>query len=123
MAGDGTKSIKLNDSLLGHTKIQSTYETRFGFSYTAGIKALCDSFKNRTWWILDIILSFQPALFKEEFQRWEILKREYDLVLIICYDLSGKEIVHEIFSNKKIDGDCTLLIETNIILLPSEKSS
>lgn len=89
---------------------------------TDGAKAFFD--RNKCYWFLDIICSYQPELphkHMDGFQVWEITRLDGDSALITCEDGNYNRIIEQ-----KIDFTDfpymkgTLWIEDNIILLPTE---
>jgi hypothetical protein len=111
----------LNDSLSQYTGTESYHKTPFGFFYTDGIVALFTSFETTSWWILDVILSYQPQLKNEDFQQWKVTKKSADAAVVICDDGNGKELVKQEIPFSDISGNCTIWVENNVIYLPSER--
>lgn len=61
----------LNDGLGEYTGTEGYHKTILpGYVLTDGAKAAADKFK--AYWLIDVILSYQPELKKELFQIWTI---------------------------------------------------
>lgn len=116
------KNLKnLNDSLVNFSVTKNYYKTHLGFVYTDGIKALCENFETTSWWILDIIMSYQPQLFKEEFQRWSVIKNVDGSATVTCEEGDYKELIRKEIQFSDISGNCTVILENGILHLPNEE--
>lgn len=111
----------LNDLLSDYTGTEHHHKTPFGFFYTDGIVALFTKFETTSWWILDVILSYQPQLKKEDFQQWKVIKKSADAATVICDDGNDKVLIIQEIPFSDISGNCTIWVENNVIYLPSER--
>lgn len=111
--------MNANDSLRQYTCTDNYYRHFHGILFTDGVKALCDLFK--CYWLLDIVVSYQPQLKEADFQVWTITKRPDGTALVTCTDgndgvLRAQEIE---FTDFPAD-EATLWVEFGVVLLPSE---
>ncbi len=120
MARRNRDICNLNDYFKEFVGIENLYKTTFGFNYTDGIKALCSSFEPDLWWLVKVITSYQPQLFKEEFQQWKLYTVDGHLSILICDNGNGEELIRKEINVADVAGNCTIWIEANIIFLPSE---
>lgn len=114
-------SINLNDKLSHFTGTEKYYKTNFGFHFTDGVKALCESLETSSWWLLDVILSYQQQLIKEEFQQWKLTKNGEYSATVTCDDGNNNILVTQEIPYTDISGNCTIWVEANVIYLPSER--
>ena len=87
--------------------------------FTDGIKALADNYE--AYWLLDIVVSYQPELKGEEFQVWKLMKYDDGSALVECTNGNGKKLKAQVvpYTDFKAD-EATVWVEGNVILLPSE---
>jgi hypothetical protein len=92
---------------------------QFGLVLTDGAKALADNFQ--CYWFLDIIASYQAQLNNQPFQVWTMKKFEDGSAIVKCTDGNDRVLQRQEipFTDFKAD-ECTLWVEGNVILLPSE---
>jgi uncharacterized repeat protein (TIGR04076 family) len=108
-----------NDYLKQHNCSDEFFKFNFGLIITEGTKAMADQFE--CYWLVDVIASFQPTLKKEPFQVWTMKKLEDGSAIVKCTDGNDRVLQRQEipFTDFKAD-ECTLWVEGNVILLPSE---
>ncbi len=111
--------MNANDRLRDYNCTDNYYKHYFNTVYTEGIKALCSEFE--CYWFLDIIVSYQPELVKEEFQVWKLLKNSDDSAIVTCTDGNDKTLKQQQIPYTDFKADEAIVwVEFNVILLPSE---
>jgi len=108
-----------NDQLMGYNCSEKFYKANFSFLYTEGVKELVKRFK--CYWLLEIIISYQSQLKKEEFQVWALERNENNTAKVIATDGNGKVLVTQLIPYTDFEPQsATVWVENNIILLPME---
>ena len=108
-----------NDQLREYTGSENYFAYNFGYCYTDGVRALVNMFE--CYWLLDIIVSYQPQLRGEEFQVWTLTVKEDHTAVVSCTDgndkiLKSQEIPFIDFKAK----EAMIWVEGDVMLLPSE---
>lgn len=108
-----------NDQFSHHSGTENYYTLAPGLLITDGCKDLAETFE--CYWLLTLIMSYQPQLSKQEFQAWKLVKNENGSADVTCDDGNGKILKkqHVPYTDFKAD-ECTLWCVNNIIILPSE---
>ena len=112
-------NMNANEALPGFTGSGRYYRHLSGMRFTEGVNALCDHFE--CYWFLDLVVSYQPQLSREEFQAWTLGKNEDSSAVVICTDgndniLQTQEIPWTDFAA----SEATVWVENGVVLLPSE---
>ena len=111
--------MNANDYLKQHNCSDEFFKYNFGLVITEGTKAMADQF--HCYWLLDIIVSYQPELKRHQFQVWKLFVLDDSSAIVKCTDgndkvLKRQEVPFTDFTAK----EATLWVEGNVILLPSE---
>lgn len=109
--------MNANDRLLHYNCSDNYYKHLQGLVYTDGVRALCTQFK--CYWLLDLIASHQPQL-REEFQVWKLTRNGYTATIKATDGNDNKLITQHIPYTDFEADECTIWIEGNVMLLPSE---
>lgn len=99
------------------------YYSYFNLKLTDGVKYLAD--KGECWWLLDVILSYQPEYYQVPFQLWELnIDKEEDkraAVITMREDSNTKALVTQKIPYTDFPLDyLKLYVIDRVILLPSE---
>jgi hypothetical protein len=95
------------------------YRYTAGYLLTEGVKEMAERFK--CYWLLDVIISYQPTLRNQPVQTWKIFKRKGNTATVQCEDGNGVELKkqHIPFTDFEANSGTIWVIE-NVLLLPSE---
>lgn len=109
-----------NSIFTEHTCTENYYKHIFGFVYTDGVKALASRFS--CYWLLDVILSYQPELKNDQYlQVWRLSVNEDNSALVRCEDGNGIVLKSQKVPFTDFDAKtCTIWVSDGVILLPSE---
>ncbi len=89
--------------------------------YTDGVKDLAENC--RAYWLIDLVMSYQfiPAIKREEFQVWRLLKNQDNTFIIKCTDGNEREIATQLIPLCDFPYDAaTLWLSAGVLLLPCE---
>ncbi len=114
------KSIKnANELFKHHSSTDGYFNYSFDMMYTDGIESLVEKFE--CYWLLDVICSYQSGLKNHDFQVWTIEVSNDSSAVVICTDGNDNILRKQRipFTDFKAET-CTLWVEGNVILLPSE---
>ena len=111
--------MNANEQLREFNGSENYYAYNFGYAYTDGVRALVNMFE--CYWLLDIIVSYQPQLRSEDFQVWTLGVNGDRSAVVLCCDgndkiLKSQEIP---FTDFKAT-EATIWVEGDVMLLPSE---
>jgi len=75
MAKEKIKTTEDLEALLtGFTGTENWYKHWLGFKYTDGVKYMADV--SGSYWLLDVVGSYQPQLSRAEFQIWRMQSKD-----------------------------------------------
>lgn len=108
-----------NEQLCHYTGTEAYHQYFFNMLLTDGVKAMAEEFQS--YWMLDIIVFWQPWIEEKDFQVWKLEVKEDASAVVTCTDGNGvllkqKEIPFTDFTAK----EATIWVEGNVLLLPSE---
>lgn len=111
--------MNLNKLYLDYSGGGDQYKLAFGHTCTEGTKALCNDFK--CFWMLDVILSYQPELLNESFQTWKLERTEGDAFKVTATDGNENVIAEQVIPFSDFEADEVTLWNVNrVIMLPNE---
>lgn len=89
-------------------------------TYTDGVKYLADT--RKCYWFIDIIVSYQHLLRKNEFQVWTLTVQDNGTATVTCKEDSDLEpiVTQEITYTDFPESEVTVWLANGVILLPSE---
>jgi hypothetical protein len=108
-----------NAILRHYTGTDTYYQYHFGTLVTDGVKALAEEFN--CFWLLDIIVSYQPSLKGEDFQVWKLDVKDDASATVICADGNDNVLQQQVIPYTDFTArEATIWVEGNVLLLPSE---
>jgi len=111
---------KANDLFRGYTGTELYHQHLPGFTFTDGVKALCD--KCESYWLIDFIVSYQmkQQLKSEAFQKWEMKKMGEGRFRIHATDGNKKVLLIKAVQSDFPCDEVEIWMDNQIMLLPSE---
>ncbi len=110
--------MNANEQLRDFNGSDDLYQHPFGLTFSEGVYALCERYQ--CWWFLDVMVSYQHELKKEEFQVWKLVKTDQSAT-VSCEDGNDKILrkQHIPFTDFPAD-EATVWVEFGTAILPSE---
>ncbi|MFT3908331.1 MAG: hypothetical protein QM737_02810 [Ferruginibacter sp.] len=111
--------MNANDTLKQHTSTDNYYEHLFGCVFTDGVRALATEYE--CYWLLDVIVSYQPSLKHEDFQVWTLQKHGDSSCTVTATDGNDNILKQQRVPYTDFKADtCIVWVESTVLLLPSE---
>jgi len=111
--------MNANDKLKEYNSTENHYKFGGYLVITDGVKAMAEMFES--FWLLDIIASYQSQLRNEDFQVWTLGKFEDSSAIVICTDGNNRVVKKQKIGWTDFGADeATIWVEGNVALLPSE---
>src|SRR5690606_20470949 len=85
--------MNADDQLKEFTGTANYYRHALDMLFTDGVKELCDRFE--CWWLLWVVISYQPNMKQHEFQVWKLMVNEDESAVIKCADGNGNLLVKQ----------------------------
>jgi hypothetical protein len=112
--------MNANEHFTSYNGTENYYKYHFGLLITDGVKALVTHFG--LYWLLDIIASYNPELYQQEFQVWTLIRQEGSTeATVVCTDGNDRILAKQFIPYTDFEATrAEIWLEFGVILLPSE---